>query len=279
MHDAWDRAGLTGPLRSEVLEPFLSGVLADGEFDTSDAFVRLLVRMFALGRPGLPERGIQALPEQLAAYARTLGVSIEMHRRVTGLRDTPTGVEVAVAGSDPVTALGAMVAVGPEAASELVPVPVPETHGLQTWWFATDAAPSTSGMLAVDGTRSGPLVNTAVISHSAPSYAPAGMHLVEATCLLPPVARKEHAAGPAESDVRRHLTHIWGADVSDWRLLRRDDIPHALPVQSAPLRPVSTARLSERVYVAGDHRDTASIQGALVSGNRVARALLADAGT
>jgi hypothetical protein len=32
------------------------------------------------------------------------------------------------------------------------------------------------------------------------------------------------------------------------------------------------------VYLAGDHRDAASIQGALASGERAARAVLVDAG-
>ena len=42
-------------------------------------------------------------------------------------------------------------------------------------------------------------------------------------------------------------------------------------------RPVRVAdRDGHRVYVAGDHRDTSSIQGALVSGRRVAEAVLAD---
>ena len=36
------------------------------------------------------------------------------------------------------------------------------------------------------------------------------------------------------------------------------------------------ARVGDGVYVAGDHRDTASIQGALVSGHRVAGVVLAD---
>ncbi|WP_300591186.1 NAD(P)/FAD-dependent oxidoreductase [Microbacterium sp.] len=273
--EAWDRVGLTGPLRREVLEPFLSGVIADGSFETSDAFVRLLIRMFALGRPGLPERGIQALPEQLAAYARTLGAEIALQRRVAGLRETSAGVEVDVAGADPVIAGAVIVAVGPEPASELAPIPVPPTRGLQTWWFATDAAPSTSGMIAIDGTRSGPVVNTAVMSHVAPSYAPQGMHLVQATCLPPTATHGGPSEAPTEVQVRQHVAAIWGTDATDWRLLRRDDIPHALPAQSAPLCTRTRARLSERVYIAGDHRDTASIQGALVSGDRVARALLA----
>ena len=78
--------------------------------------------------------------------------------------------------------------------------------------------------------------------------------------------------------MRRQLAEIWNADAEDWSLLRRDDIVDALPVQPPPLRVTSPARLREGLYIAGDHRDTASIQGALVSGDRAARAVLADLG-
>jgi predicted NAD/FAD-dependent oxidoreductase len=37
-------------------------------------------------------------------------------------------------------------------------------------------------------------------------------------------------------------------------------------------------RLAEQIYVCGDHRDTGSIQGALVSGRRAATAVLTDLG-
>ena len=43
----------------------------------------------------------------------------------------------------------------------------------------------------------------------------------------------------------------------------------ATPVGS----PLRREPLHHGVYVAGDHRDTASIQGALVSGRRIARAV------
>lgn len=271
VREGWDRAGFSGPLRTEVLEPFLSGVIADGAFDTSDSFVRVLVRMFALGSPGLPERGIGEVPAQLAALAQTLGVDIRLHRAVTGMRRLGGSVEVDVAGGDVVRARDVIVAVGPDAVSTLTPLPAPPTRGLQTWWFATDAAPSGSGMIAVDGTRSGPIVNSAVMTHTLPSYAPSGMHLIEATCLLP---SGQPDRAPDEAAVRAHLTHLWGADATSWTLLRRDDIPHALPAQPAPLRVRTPAQIGEHLFVAGDHRDTASIQGALVSGDRVARAVL-----
>jgi len=40
-----------------------------------------------------------------------------------------------------------------------------------------------------------------------------------------------------------------------------------------PLHPRAAVSLGDGVFVCGDHRDTASIQGALVSGNRTAEAV------
>jgi hypothetical protein len=142
-------------------------------------------------------------------------------------------------------------------------------RGLQTWWFALDEPPSPSAFLRVDGTRSGPVVNSAVLSHTAPSYAAPGRHLLQASCVFDP------RDAPSETVVRAQLARMWRADAARWELVRRDDIPAALPAQTPPLRPLRRRRVAERVVVAGDHRTTASIQGALVSGERAARAVLA----
>ncbi len=261
-----DRVGLHGPLRTEVLETFLSGVIADDSGQTSDAFVRLLVRMFVLGAPGVPAAGIAALPAQLARKATAAGADIRLGMRVQNLRTHTDGVELDVAGSDPIRARDVIVAVGPGAVTDLLDMPRPATKGLQTWWFSADSAPTASALISVDGRRNGPVVNTVVMSNTAPSYAPAGKHLIEATCLL--------ASAATEADVRSHLAEIWGVAIADWQLLQRDDIPDALPAQPAPLSTERVPRHSEHVYFAGDHRDTASIQGALVSGERAAHALL-----
>lgn len=274
LREAWDALGLTGPLRTAVLEPFLAGVLAEDRGTTSNAFAQLLTGYFAVGRPGLPAQGIAAVPEQLASHARDAGAVIHLGARAERLSTSGDGVELDVTGGDPVRAARAVVAVGPEAVSDLIDLTRPATSGLQTWWFAADEPPTRSALLTVDGRRRGPVVNTVVMTHTVPSYAPAGRHLIAATCLLP-----RAGASAEERDVRRHLGEIWGADVSAWSLLRRDDIPDALPAQPAPLGPARSPRHAARLYIAGDHRDTASIQGALASGERAARAVLVDAGS
>lgn len=266
LHEVWDRVGLTGPLRRSVLEPFLTGVLADDGAETSAAYATLLVRLFALGRPGVPAQGIAVLPRRLAALARAAGADIRLSHAVERMKVESDRVELAVRAAESVSAREVIVAVGADAVADLTGVPAPAMRGLQTWWFGTDAGAPASALLTVDGDRSGPIVNSVVLSRTAPDYAPSGRHLIAASCLLRDAAD--------EAGVRAQLTRMWGSGVASWQLLRRDDIPHALPALAPPLRHPSPARLSERVVLAGDHRETPSIAGALVSGERAAAAVL-----
>jgi predicted NAD/FAD-dependent oxidoreductase len=161
-----------------------------------------------------------------------------------------------------------VVAVGAEALDVLMDVPAPATMGLQTWWFAAEQPPA-SALLTLDGTRDGPIVNSLAISTTVPQAAPPGRHLIQATCLWAP----QRVA--TEHEVRAQHTHLWGRASSAWELLRRDDIPHALPALPPPMRRRSPARIGDGLYIAGDHRETPSIQGALLSGMRAAESVLA----
>ncbi len=140
-----------------------------------------------------------------------------------------------------------------------------------TWWFDAPEAPNRLPLIALDGRRSaagptpGPVWNAAVMSAAAPSYAPPARHLVEATCLL------DRPDGEApEADVLRHVGEIYGCSTAGWSTVTRHRIPLALPAMAPPLAVRSRLDLGDGLFVCGDHRDTASIQGALVSGNRAA---------
>ncbi len=260
LRDSLDQAGVDGRLRREILEPFLSGVLAEADGATSAAFVRLLLRSFLLGTPSLPAGGMSALPEQLAARLRE---PVQLGRPATAVRGGDEAVVETVDGE--LRARAVVIATDPSAAAELVQLRAPQLKGLSTYWFATDEPPRTDKLLVVDGRRDGPVVNTAVMSNVAPTYAPPGQHLIQATTLWPTDA--------VESDVRIQLSRMYGRSAGAWRLVVRHDIPEALPHQPPPLAARRPVDLGEGRFVAGDHRDTASIQGALVSGRRAANAV------
>ena len=259
-----DAAGVTGDLRRKVLNPFLAGVLGEDNQESSRVFVDYQLRMFARGTPGLPAAGMQALPEQLAAALPLGSIMLGVHatsmseRKVTTSRGVWTGSAVVVATGGP-------------AASALTGMPEPRMRSLTTFYHRTEHSPASRPMLHVDGDRGGPIVNTAVVSDAAPTYCRDGA-LVATTTLG---VRHDEASVDA---VEGQLAQIYGVPTSAWERVATYAIPEALPAMLPPLTLRQEVRVGNGIYVAGDHRDTASIQGAIVSGRRAAAAVAADLG-
>lgn len=266
LREALNRAGCSGGLRRAV-DQFLAGVLLEDEGSTSNDFALELVRVFATGVPGLPRDGMQALPRQLAG---SLTTPVRTATRVESVTPDGNGALATAADGSRVLARHVVLAADPADAARLAGGGAPAMKGVLTHWFAAAAAPSGSDMLFVDGRTHprGPLVNAAVISNAAPSYAPAGRHLIQTSALLGtgrPV--------PSDEDVLRHAGDLFDASTAGWELVARHEIPQALPVQPPPLRSRPVEGPSGLV-VCGDHREAASINGALVSGHRAALAVL-----
>jgi phytoene dehydrogenase-like protein len=266
LRKALDRAGVRGELR-RVIDRFLAGVLLEDTGETSNAFALLLARMFLLGVPALPADGMQALPQQLAAR---IAKRIALDHKVIRVERGVEGWLVHGEGGS-VWARQVVVATDAVAAASLTSETVPKMHGVVTDWWATDQPVQGPPMLRVDARRHppGPVLNTAVISAAAPTYAPPGQQLIAASALI-----ERDGAAPAENVMREHAADILHSDHCGWRLLRRHVIRHALPAQPPPLAVRRPVRTASGVWVCGDHRDTASIQGALVSGRRTAEAIL-----
>jgi hypothetical protein len=141
------------------------------------------------------------------------------------------------------------------------------THPLTTYYHATVEPPLHEPILLLDGDRRELVANTVVVSQGAPTYAPAGRHLVASSVVGPFV--------PPEPVVRAELARLYGRPTADWEHLTTVSIPAALPAAPPPRgRLRQPVALGDGVYVAGDHRDSPSIQGALASGWRAAGAII-----
>ncbi|WP_300014039.1 NAD(P)/FAD-dependent oxidoreductase [Pseudonocardia sp.] len=252
-------AGLDGPVVERFLRPFLSGVLGESALTTSAAFVRLVWRSFALGTVAVPAAGMGALPAQLAA-GLPAGV-LRPGRRVTTVR---AGVVHTADGE--LSARAVLVATDPVAAGTLLPgLEVPAMHELTTTYHVTAAPPAALPLLHLDATG-GPVANTVVLPAE---HSPDGRALVSTTVLGPPIP---------DADVRRELARLYGTPTGDWEHLHTAQVRAALPAFRAG-RPVRRdVALGDGLFVAGDHRDTPSTQGALVSGRRAAQAVLRELG-
>ncbi len=256
---ALDHAHVSGRLRRSVLEPFLAGVLAEDDQQTSRRFVDMLLRTFARGVPGLPASGMQALPEQVASQLPAGSVRL-------GVRASSVQTGTVRSDAGELRGRAVVVATDPRTAASLTDLPEPHMRGLTTFYHRAPTSPSSRRLLHVDGDRRGPVVNSAVVSDIAKRYCPSGA-LVASTIL---------GAGDSSTvvmAVERQLAEIYAADVNAWELVATYPIPAALPAMLPPLNMRQPVGLGDCLFVAGDHRDTASIQGAIVSGRRAAAAV------
>jgi protoporphyrinogen oxidase len=267
--EAWRRAGIPPDVVNGLLRPFFAGVLLEQGMTTSRRFTDLMLRMFARGRSTVPAGGMQRLPEQIAA-----GLPPGTVRLSDPVRSVLSGSVEAEQGA--VTARAVVVAADPWTAGTFVPgLASPVARGVTTVYHAAPPFESASGMLLMDSGAT-PLANSIAISQAAPGYAPAGRVLVSTSMVHGTVP--DQVDGP---EVRSALARLHTTDTSSWELVGTYDLPRALPGMPSPhpmRRPARVPVSDGTVYVAGDHRDTSSIQGALVSGRRAAQAVLDDLG-
>ncbi len=254
---------ISGAAVDSVLRPFLSGVFLEPALETSSRFFHLVLRSFGRTAPVLPAEGMAALPRQLAA--RLPDGTVRVQAPVAEV----TSGGVRLMDGERVEADAVVVATDGSVASALLPeLKSPRWNAVTTWYFSAPEPPLARPVLVLDG-AGGPVVNTVVLSQVAETYAPKDRALIAASVL---------GAGDTvdEATVRAHLARLYNVDTASWETVARYAIPRALPAMPAPHRLRKPVRVGDRRYVAGDHRDTSSIQGALVSGRRAARAVLAD---
>ena len=249
----------------EFWRPLFAGIQLDPRLEVSRRRFLTVLRMLAVGSTGVPAAGMGAIPEQLASVlpehtvrfgARVVEISGDAVVLDDGERIATRAVVVATDGPSAHRLLG-------EA------IPDPGSRSVACCWFTTGSSPIPGSTLVLDGANSGPAKNLAVMSDVAPSYAPPGKALIAAAIPGP-----EALMPGVEIKVREQIARWFGSTTADWELLRTDVIVHGQPRQSPPLHPKQSVELGGGVFVCGDHRDTASIQGAMFSGQRTATAVL-----
>lgn len=247
-----------------LLRPLFAGIQLDPDLEVSARRFEVILRMLAVGRSAVPAGGMGALSDALAAP-----LDEEVVRLSTPVTSID-GTTAVTADGDAVPGRAVVVATQGPTASRLLGLPDPGSRPVAAVWFDTTAAPVHDRRILLDGVARGPVANLASLSDVAPEYAPAGRSLAVAAIPGPTAL-----ADDLETTVRAQL-RTWSLGVDDWTTIRVDVIEHGQPTQSPPFDPRRAVRLGGNRYVCGDHRDTASIQGALFSGRRAADAVLRD---
>ncbi|EFN56940.1 hypothetical protein CHLNCDRAFT_143480 [Chlorella variabilis] len=251
--------GFSQPIVDRFFRPFLGGIFFDRSLATSSRLFSFVMRMLATG----------AFPSNTQPRPWTGG----------GADGAPPAVQLADGATRPARG-GVVQAEGPEAARcwglALAGAPSKAAPAVGTAGFTLKAArpPRPGNTLYLAGEGGGLVNNMCFPSEVAPSYAPQGQTLVSVSTIgtLDQLSEQQLVEG-----VKAELGGWFGAgEVAGWQHLKTYRIPFAQPSQAPPtdlFRPVS---LGGGLYVCGDHRCSATLDGALRSGREAAEAVLAD---
>ena len=259
--------GFSEKIIQRFFKPFFAGVCLDPEIRTSSRVFRYIFRIFAGGDVALPGRGMAAIVDQLKA-------DLPPDRIRTGARVESIRPEGAVLESGETIDGSAVVLAteGPETA-RLAGTTMPGgSRGELCLYFGAKIPPIDEPYLILNGNGSGWVNSLTVPSIVAPTYAPAGQHLISVVV----IGHLDADDAAAEAVVRRELTGWFGPAVADWHHLKTYRIRHALPAQPPPISDPAIGPVTAKpgIYICGEYGSVPGIQWALLSGRRAAEAVL-----
>jgi protoporphyrinogen oxidase len=256
--------GFSDGFMEDFWRPFFSGIFLEEKLETHAGFLRYLYQTFASAPVCVPEMGMGEIPKQLAA--KLSKTEIRFNHEVESL----TASGVTLVNGTTLRAHAVVCAADGPAASRLMggAIPAPASLPVTTAYFAAPVSPIDGPWLLLNSYRRTPprLVNhVAVMSEASASYSPDGRALVSCNVL------GIHAGLESET-ITEDLVRIFGPEAREWRHLRTYRIAHALPAFRQK-SPVAHPLHGSGIYICGDHVETPSIQGAMLSGRLTAEAI------
>ena len=260
------RFGFSPVVTERFFHPFFSGIFLENKLLTSSRMFEFVFRMFSQGDAALPAGEMGTMAEQLAS--RLPEGTVRLNSRVMSIE----AGGITLDSGQSISARSVVVATDFVSVAALIPrLQSPSSRSTACLYFAASKPPVSDPILVLNGEGRGLVNNLCVPSIVAPTYAPSGLHLISAS-VIGPISQP----GALEQAVRSQMLEWFGSEVHDWRHLRTYWIPDALPAQSTITPANGNSRVTRGLYVCGDYRDTASINGALRSGRHAAMALVED---
>jgi len=251
------RAG-TSDLYQKVLKPFLQGVFLADPSQVSAVIGREIIASFINGKSGIPSKGAGEFALRTADQIKDLRLNTQVEE---------IDSEGVLTSAGRISAAAVILATDLTTAGQLLGAQeIGRLTGSTTWYHSTPLPPADNAELIVDSQSRGPVVNSIVISNLSRTYAPNGQHLISSTTI-------KHSS---ESEVRRHLTHMWGVSTEEWRFLAKYEINSALPLFGPGYKKRQAVKIEKNIYCAGDYLESPSQNGALLSGRKAAEQLLID---
>jgi phytoene dehydrogenase-like protein len=264
--------GFSEPIIDDFFRAFYGGIFLERDLRTSSRMFEFTFKLFGRGSATVPARGMGEIPAQLAS--RLPQGSIHLNCPVREI--DPGQSSLTLANGQNVEGNAIVVATDGSTAHRLLadsgPAPAaPKWRSVTNLYFSAKESPVREAIICLNGSGQGRVNNVCVMSDAAPAYAPVGQSLISVSVLGLP----DDTA--LSQQVLDELASWFGPATKHWQHLRTDRIKQGLPEQ-LPGRDTSGLSRFDGVWVCGDHLSGASIEGAVVSGQKAAEGVYASRG-
>ena len=262
-------AGFSSDFIDKFFRPFLGGIFLERNLTTSSHLFEFVLKCFSQGDTALPVLGIGAIAEQLAKKLPEGSM-----RKKSPVKAVDEGFVLLEDGDTLAARMVVVATPGPEA-RRLLGTEIEHTRGNSATcvYYCTEKSPPVAEpILVLNGQGNKGIVNNVCVPNLvSASYAPEGHHLISATIIGNKDDDEDHEI---DEEVRKELTGWFGEQVHDWRYLKTYRLRYAVPEQLPPLEGQKPVKLRPGIFVCGDHRNTASLNGAMASGRLTAQAIV-----
>ena len=256
--------GFSSTIISQFFIPFFGGIYLENELNTPSPMFKFVFKKFSTGSAAIPNQGIEAIPQQLKSKLKKTRFIFDAHV------EKIEGTQLLIQNQDAISFDRLIIAADPFRIVPGLANQVLSYHSTLNLYFTTSQISMDRKVIGLIPDPTFQTNNFCVISDIASGYGNGKDQLIS-------VSLKDSVEWVAETPkvIANEIKRITGIQ-NPPKFLHHYHIKQALPVidQLAYDFTPTQFRLTDRIYLAGDHLLNASLDAAMRSGRRAAEALL-----
>jgi protoporphyrinogen oxidase len=257
--------GYSDTIINRFFRPFFRGVFLEKNLDTDSRLFKFLFHQFAKGDVVLPENGMQAIAEQIAAHLHPNQILLNTPvEKIVGktiyLKNNGNSIEAETI----------VVATDANTAARLLNSPIQTAfNSTDCLYFESDKHPlsisAEKSFLIVNSNTNELIDHLIVLSDVVPNYAPTNRVLISVSV----VGKNDLSNDDLKEKVEAELMKWFGGN-QKWRHLKTYRIPEALPQFFADSPTYNFLKINDFTFRCGDYTAYPSLNAAMKSGREVA---------
>ncbi|SDH21239.1 Phytoene dehydrogenase-related protein [Flavobacterium omnivorum] len=259
--------GFSPKMIQRFYAPFLSGIFLENELQTSRRMFDFVMKMFSDGDVAVPALGMEEIPKQLVAMLPQ--GSIACNTKVTAV----DGNKVTTADGTILEANQILLATtANQLTQQFFPNQKMTSHQVTNLYFEAKEAPTDKAVVVLNASTKKKWVNNlTVLSNVSEAYAPKGKVLISVSYNGIPTIDDATLA----ENMKDELKQWYGHKVASWKMLKAYRIEYALPTQESVRNEIAASeiKISDVLYICGDHLLNGSINAAMKTGRLAAEAM------